>query len=69
MPFFSIEIKWNIGGICNVQLSHFHKFSVILSFIHFFKISNSILNVFTVFATLDVRRGSMTMTYKMAWNI
>jgi hypothetical protein len=46
MSFSNIEIKWNIEGICTVQLSHFHNFSVILSFIHFFKMSNSIVECF-----------------------
>jgi hypothetical protein len=46
LSFSNIEIKWNIEGICIVQLSHFHNFSVILSFIHFFKMSNSIVECF-----------------------
>jgi hypothetical protein len=29
-----------------MQLSHFHNFSVILSFIHFFKMSNSVVECF-----------------------
>jgi hypothetical protein len=44
--------------------------SDISSSIHFFtRCVILLLNVFAVFATLNVRRGSMTMTYRMAWNI
>jgi hypothetical protein len=49
-----------------VLLSHFRSFSVILSFIHFFKMSNSVVDFFVVFATFNVWKGSMTTTYMMA---
>jgi hypothetical protein len=50
-----------------MQLSHF--LSHFKLHPHFLRRVILFLNVFTVFATLDVRRGSMTMTYRMAWNI
>jgi hypothetical protein len=69
-------MKWNIIGICIVQLSHFHNLSVISSssFIHFFyKMCNSIVKCFCSlyyikceerFHDDDIQDGMKYVTYE-----
>jgi hypothetical protein len=60
-----------------VQLSHFHNFSVILSFIHFFKMSNSIFECFFSLCYIkceerfhddDIHDGLGYVTYEFTWS-
>jgi hypothetical protein len=70
-------MKWNIIGICTVQLSHFHNLSVISSFIHFFKMCSSIVECFCSLCYIkcegrfhddNIQDDMEYLTYEFTWS-